>query len=183
MHAARARHERLREAAERHVTEAWRRAMPLTEALGSSRHLVAAADAVAEVERAQARAAEALRLARAYVAVLDALVDLLTVWAPACLLLGTGVRTCSWALREAGTGVRARKVPTQSLLLLLRLEGTGDRWRTSKYTLALLVWTPWHDAVPGCCYVEEFNEAALSRLGRSLRQHPEAVSTDAAMDL
>ena len=39
---------------------------------------------------------------------------------------------------------------------------------------ALAFWTPWHDAVPGCAYSEEPNEAALSRLGRMARKVAQA---------
>ena len=45
------------------------------------------------------------------------------------------------------------------------------------------MWTPWHDGLPACCFVEEANEAALSRLGRHFERHPQAVTTSEAMDL
>lgn len=47
----------------------------------------------------------------------------------------------------------------------------------------LLLWTQWHDEVPACCFSEELNEAAISRLRKALKQHPQSQSFDEAMDL
>ena len=150
-------------------------------------------------QRRQA-AAEALRLCRLDVAVTEALCDVLLVWAPACFALGWRVRQCHWEHQAPGTGHRAREVLQMALLMLLHLEapgrpsggtpGRGDPRRSfarSEYVRtiagALLQWEPWHDALPACCYSEEINEASLSRLGSAMRQHPEATSTAAVMDL
>ena len=119
--------------------------------------------------------------------VLQAFLDLLTDWAPACLLLGYYVRQCAWDLRRPGTGWQARQALVTSLVLMLRLDDWRGRRRMTEYirtlSCALLCWTPWHDGLPACCFVEEANEAALSRLGRHFERHPQAVTTTEAMDL
>jgi hypothetical protein len=71
---------------------------------------------------------------------------------------------------------------------LLTLHGLlGDACTRDEYcrgiTAALLTWTPWHDAIPGCLYSEEMNEAALSRLGQLCRTHPQAITCAEVMDL
>ena len=48
---------------------------------------------------------------------------------------------------------------------------------------ALMLWTPWHDCLPACCYSEELTEASLSRLGRSMKKHADATTAEAVMDL
>ena len=111
------------------MEQALRRERPLAEALQSSRQLETAVQELERVEGAQVRACRELRTLRADVAVLDALVDLLTIWAPACLLVGVGVWGLHWASPQPGSGVRAR-VLTQCLLLLLALEKAGDRRQT-----------------------------------------------------
>ena len=143
-----------------------------------------------EALRRRAAAAEALRLCRLDAAVAEALCDLLVVWAPACFALGWRVRQCHWEHREAGTGHHAREVLTMALLMLLHLEapapGVRNRGR-SEYvrtlSCALLLWEGWFDRLPACCFSEEINEASLSRLGSAMRQHPDATTTPAVMDL
>ena len=49
--------------------------------------------------------------------------------------------------------------------------------------VALLLWLPWNDGVPGCCYVEEPLEAMLSRLGSRCRAYPQMKTFDQTLDL
>lgn len=51
-----------------------------------------------------------------------------------------------------------------------RTRGRSEYVRTLR--CALLLWEPWHDALPACCFSEEINEASLSRLGTAMQQHP-----------
>ena len=110
---------------------------------------------------------------------------LLTEYAPACLYLGTLVRQCHWVLRQPGSGVHAQQALQTALLLLLRL--LGDEAHKEEYVrslaVALTLWSHWHSAIPGCCYSEEPNEAALSRLGESCQRHPQAISTEDVKNL
>jgi hypothetical protein len=141
--------------------------------------------------RRRDQAAEALRLCRRDAAVAEALCDLLVVWAPACLALGYRVRRCHWEHQDPGTGRHAHEVLTLALLMLLHLEALvpGQRRRgRSEYvrtlSCALLLWEDdWHGALPASAFSEEINEASLSRLGSAMRQHPDATSTPAVMDL
>ena len=49
--------------------------------------------------------------------------------------------------------------------------------------VALVLWLPWNDAVPGCCYAEEPLDAMLSRLGSSCRTYPQMNTFDQTLDL
>jgi hypothetical protein len=183
------------------------------------------------------RVLQDLRAVRRDLAIVQALVDLVTVWAPAVFALGWRVRDCHWKHRQVNTGSYAKETLRTAFLLLFYLEGPSrseptlevptagaasssttsrppapppsgrpssqrppasvppppstpapqPRGALSEYlrTLgcALLTWTPWHSHLPACCYSEELTEAALGRLGQSMREHPDATTTDAVMDL
>ena len=75
-----------------------------------------------QVEDQRKRAVTALRVLRRDVAIAEAFVDLLHVWAPACFALGWRVRDCHWAHREPGTGAYALEVLRTALILLVHLE-------------------------------------------------------------
>ena len=79
----------------------------------------------AEVKRKAA--SEELRALRRDLPVLDAWLDLLMFWAPACFALGWRVRDCHWEHRRAGTGCYAREALRTSLLLMLHLEGPRNK--------------------------------------------------------
>ena len=93
--------------------------------------------------------------------------NLLHFYIPAAFLLGNLVRDCNWDGRRARTGRTARKVLEWSLVLIVALTMDTDCKLPYVRTLcvALMLWLPWNDAVPGCCYAEEPLEAKLSRLG------------------
>ena len=46
---------------------------------------------------------------------------LLNDYAPMCLILGSGVRSCTWELVANHTGAEARRVLVRCLLVLMRL--------------------------------------------------------------
>jgi hypothetical protein len=110
---------------------------------------------------------------------------LLNEYVPAVFLLGKMLRDLNWGCRAAGTGREARRFLTYALLTLRGL--LGDACSSDEYVrgigLALIMWTPWHSAIPGCLYTEEYNEAALSRLGQLCRSHPHAITCAEVMDL
>ena len=110
---------------------------------------------------------------------------LIEEYAPACLYHGTQVRACHWELRAAGTREQARQSLQTAMVLLLRLcHGQAHKVEYVRSTaIALTLWSRWHSAIPGCCFSEEVNEAALSRLGRACRRNPRAVSTNDVNDL
>ena len=110
---------------------------------------------------------------------------LLEEYAPACLFLGTQVRDCHWKLRQPGTGDHARNALQTAFVILLRLcEGQAHKVEyVRSLAVALSLWSPWHSSLPACCFSEEVNEAALSRLGRACRRNPRAVSTTDVNDL
>ena len=153
----------------------------------TERHLAQARRQLAEVGEEIQRLEAWRRRRAADLPVLQSFADLVFEWAPACLLLGYYIRQCAWDQRTPGTGWLARQALQLSLCLLVRLEGWAGQRRMSEYVrtlaCALVSWTPWHDGVPGCCFVEEANEAALSRLGALLERHPQATTTADAMDL
>ena len=116
---------------------------------------------------------------------LTGLKNLLHFYIPAAFLLGNLVRDCSWDGRPAGTGRTARKVLELSLVLIVALTMDTDCNVPYVRTLcvALLLWLPWNDAVPGCCYAEEPLEAMLSRLGSRCRAYPQMKTFDQTLDL
>ena len=100
--------------------------------------------------------------------------NLLHFYILAAFLLGNLVCDCNWDGRPAGIGRTARKVLELSLVLIVAL--TMDTDCNVPYIrtpcLALLLWLPWIDTVPGCCYAEEPLEAMLSHLGSRCRAYP-----------
>ena len=110
---------------------------------------------------------------------------LVNEFAPACLVVGTLVRQCSWVWRQNGTGHRARETLQYCLLLLVRLLEGVEHKREYVRTLstALLLWSDWHDSIPAAWYCEEPNEAALSRLSSLCKRHTQHVSTRDVHDL
>ena len=116
---------------------------------------------------------------------LTGLKNLLHFYNPAAFLLGNLVRDCNWDGRRAGTGRTARKVLELSLVLIVALTMDTDGIVPYVRTLcvALLLWLPWNDAVPGRCHVEEPLEAMLSRRGSRCRAFPKMKTFDHTLDL
>ena len=116
---------------------------------------------------------------------LAGLKTLLHFYIPAVFLLGNLVRDCNWDGQPTGTGRTARKVLELSLVLIAALTMDKDCNVPYVRTLcgALLLWLPWNDAVPGCCYVEDPLEAMLSRLGSRCRTYPQRKTFDQTLDL
>ena len=85
---------------------------------------------------------------------LTGLKNLVHFYIPAAFLLGNLVHDCNWDGRSAGTGRTARKVLGLSLVLIVALTMDTDCNVPYVRTLcvALLLWLPRNDAVPGCCY-------------------------------
>ena len=98
---------------------------------------------------------------------LTGLKDSVHFYIPAAFLPGNLVRDCNRDGCPAGMGRKARKVLGLSLELIVALTMDTDCNVPYVHTLcvALLLWLPWSDAVPGCCYAVEALEAMLSRLG------------------
>ena len=116
---------------------------------------------------------------------LTRLKKLLHFYSPAAFLLGNLVRDCNRDGRPAGTGGTARKVLQLSLVLIVALTMDTDSNVPYVRTLcvALLLWLPWNDAVPGGCYAEEPLEAMLSRLGSRCRAYAQMKTFDQTLDL
>jgi hypothetical protein len=124
---------------------------------------------------------------KGHLELLRALRSLLDTYLPMLFWLGTKVRACTWEGRPGGDvkGDTAKAVLQGCLVLLAHL---GNDWHASQeYTkslsLALLLWLPWHTALPGCCFVEESCEALLARAARRLRKFPHLKGQENAMDL
>ena len=116
---------------------------------------------------------------------LTGLKNLVHFYIPAAFLLGNLVRDCNWNGGSAGTGRTARKVLELSLILIVAL--TMDTNCNAPYVrtlcVPLLLWLPWNDAVPGCCYDEEPLEAMLNRLGSRCRAYHQMKTFDQTLDL
>ena len=111
---------------------------------------------------------------------------LLFYYIPAVFKLGVLVRNCTWAGRGRGSGAEALMAMRQALLLLLALLGP-TKARSTKYcktiSVALLLWQPWYDRLPGCAFAEESCEAMLSRVAQRCREHPHLFEYDDVFDL
>ena len=116
---------------------------------------------------------------------LTGLKNLLHFYIPATFLLGNLVRDCNMDGRPTGTGRMACKVLELSLVLIVALTMDPDCNVPYIRTLcvALLLWLPWNDAVPGCCYAKEPPEAMLSRLGSRGRAYPQMKSFHQTLDV
>ena len=109
----------------------------------------------------------------------EALRQLLQAYVPAVLQLGIMVRDCSWRHRASGTGVAARKVLECSLFLPRKIKPTrSDGNYKNTIRIALLLWSSFHDALPGTAHVEEKGESMLSRLVKASKHDLSATTLE-----
>ena len=122
---------------------------------------------------------------KVYLASLTGLKDSVHFYIPAAFLPGNLVRDCNRDGCPAGMGRKARKVLGLSLELIVALTMDTDCNVPYVHTLcvALLLWLPWSDAVPGCCYAVEALEAMLSRLGSMCWAYPQMKTFSEILDL
>ena len=100
------------------------------------------------------------------------------------MLMGYKVRECHFAGRDQYSAKNALDVLMLAYLFLKALEGPAAR-RTQYVRgilLQIVTWTNWHHGLPGACFSEEVNEAALGRLGRALGNNPQWSSVEDAND-
>ena len=109
----------------------------------------------------------------------EALRQLMQAYVRAVLQLGTMVRDCSWRHRASGTRVAARKVLECSPFLLRKIKPTrSDGNYKSTIRIALLLWSSFHDALPGTAHVEEKGESMLSRLVKASKHDLSATTLE-----
>ena len=110
---------------------------------------------------------------------LEALRELLQAYVPAVLQLGIMVRDCSWRHGASGTGVAAREVLECSMFLLRKIKPTrSDGNYKSTIRIALLLWSSFHDALPGNAHVEEKGESMPSRLVKASKHDLSATTLE-----
>ena len=103
----------------------------------------------------------------------------LQAYVPVVLQLGIMVPDCSWRHRAFGTGVAARKVLECSLFLLRKIKPTrSDGNYKNTIRIALLLWSSFHDALPGTAHVEEKGESILSRLWKASKHGLSATTLE-----
>ena len=115
-----------------------------------------------------------------------ALKALLCTHCPAAFSIGTLVRECNWEGRGAGSGIVAKQALEMSLLLMLNILKPEEQLTTEyvKTTaVALLFWSQWHSASPGCIHSEELGEALLSRFSAHCRRNTACTSVQQSSDL
>ena len=110
---------------------------------------------------------------------------LITDYCPAIFGVGCMVRSCNWDGRTYGSAVHARTALQWVLCILLRLspEDSHKVKYIKTVSLALLMWTPWLSATPGCMHSEEGCEALLSKVTANLRKHPTRSDHDHYFDV
>ena len=108
---------------------------------------------------------------------------LLTEYAPCLFTLGKAVRECYWDLQAVNTGERARTLLAFCLNLLLALERTHKNEYCRVLGVALVQWSAFHGHLPAAFFMEEVNQASLSRLAQfcttDLRRHTVAQFSEA----
>ena len=111
--------------------------------------------------------------------------NLILRWVPALVNLGIKVRDCTWVHTQFGTGFHARECLEVSLGMLTHLtrKGSRDGGYLRGLTLALLQWSEYHTALPGCAHVQESGEALLSRLAGSMKHHSNSVKPPSVHNL
>ena len=118
---------------------------------------------------------------------LEALSQVLNLWAPALFRLGFMVRQCTWEGYPGGqvTGRTAHQVLCECLLLQTHVQQDWDAKLeyTRTIALALMTWQPWMMERPGCIFVEESGEAMLSRFMSSVRLNNQLRGFEAAWRL
>ena len=116
---------------------------------------------------------------------IEGIQTLVDYYCPALLVIGTGVRSCTWEGRTPDGGKVAKEVLQQCLVLLIHL--FNDNAAKVEYvrtlSTALLAWQKWMDKLPGCCFVEESCEALLSRMAARCRGNSTISSFEGVSDL
>ena len=100
-------------------------------------------------------------------------------YVPAVLQHWIMVHDCSWRHRAFGTGVAARKVLECSLGPLRKIKPTrsGGNYKNS-IRIALLLWSSFHDALPGTAHVDEKGESTLSCLVKASKHDLSATTLE-----
>ena len=109
----------------------------------------------------------------------EALRESLQAYVLAVLQLGIMVRDCSWRHRASGTGAAARKVLECSLFVLRKIKPTrSDGNYKNTIRIDLLLWSSFHDALPGTAHIEEKGESMLSRLVKASKHDLNATTLE-----
>lgn len=91
---------------------------------------------------------------------------------PALVNLGIRMRSLAWEHQNEGSGVFAKALLNQALIYILQVTqqrpNKGNQYIRG-ITVALALWSPFHDNLPGSAFCEEHCEAMLSRLSRAGR--------------
>jgi hypothetical protein len=96
---------------------------------------------------------------------MDALWNLMYEYIPCLFLLGKLARDCSWAGGLQNTGGTAHRIIYMALILQIAIgKKAGPYYQ--RMGVALLMWTPYHTAMPAASNMEEALEAMLSRLAK-----------------
>ena len=96
----------------------------------------------------------------------EGMTTLVLEYIPTLFVLGCAVRECYWDLQDDDTGLRAREVLAFCLHVLLCLEKSERNEYCRVISMSLLTWAPVHSRLPAATFMEEVNEASLSRLTR-----------------
>lgn len=94
------------------------------------------------------------------------LLYLTTEYCPALVEMGIAVRQCFWATKEANTGLVARSVIRDGIVLLHSLSGGRVTEYVRNLVLMDILWVTGHSSLPATAFVEECLESSLSVLGQ-----------------
>ena len=113
----------------------------------------------------------------------NGLLMLVTEYCPALVDLGISVRQCFWKTQDSGTGLIAREVLRDAIVLLQGLKSKKATEYMRNLCIMDMLWSDIHSDIPAAAYVEECLESSLSVLTRRMRTDTRANSVKLVSDV
>ena len=112
-----------------------------------------------------------------------AMLYLFSEYAPALVEMGICVRQCFWGTQDVNTGMVAKNVLRDAVVLLQSLCPGGSTEYIRNLIVMEMMWGRLHSALPAAGYVEECLESSLSVLARRTRTDTRATTVGTFSDV